>query len=72
MKQAQHRRVVITGVGLVSPLGIGTEETWQGLIEGRSGIGPITRFDAKLAESTREARNAIFELDPCHVPIGSA
>jgi 3-oxoacyl-[acyl-carrier-protein] synthase II len=33
-------------VGLVSPLGIGTEETWQGLLAGRSGAGPITLFDA--------------------------
>ncbi len=39
------RRVVVTGVGLVSPVGIGTEETWQGLLEGRNGIGPITLFD---------------------------
>ena len=37
---------MVTGVGLVSPLGIGTEPTWQGLLEGRSGMGPITLFDA--------------------------
>jgi 3-oxoacyl-[acyl-carrier-protein] synthase II len=37
---------VVTGVGLVSPLGIGTEDTWKGLVEGRSGAGPITLFDA--------------------------
>ena len=43
---ADKRRVVITGVGLVSPLAIGTEETWKGLLEGRSGMAPITLFDA--------------------------
>lgn len=39
------RRVVITGVGMVSPLGIGTAANWNALIEGKNGIGPITRFD---------------------------
>ena len=40
------RRVVITGIGLLSPVGIGLEETWSGLLAGRSGIAPITHFDA--------------------------
>ncbi len=40
------RRVVVTGIGMLSPLGVGNEPTWQGLIEGRSGIDRITKFDA--------------------------
>jgi 3-oxoacyl-[acyl-carrier-protein] synthase II len=39
------KRVVVTGVGLVSALGVGTEESWRGIVAGRSGVAPITRFD---------------------------
>ena len=41
-----NRRVVVTGVGLVSACGLGTEETWASLLAGRSGISTITHFDA--------------------------
>ncbi len=39
------RRVVVTGMGLLTPLGTGLEKSWEGVVEGRSGIGPITLFD---------------------------
>ncbi len=44
-----NRRVVVTGTGLITALGTGTEKNWQAMLAGKSGIGPITRFDvAKL------------------------
>ena len=56
------RRVVVTGVGLVSSLGVGTEENWKALCAGCSGIGSITRFDASQF-STRIA-GEVKNFDP--------
>ena len=42
----EKRRVVVTGVGAVTPLGNTAEETWEAICKGESGIGAITRFDA--------------------------
>jgi 3-oxoacyl-[acyl-carrier-protein] synthase II len=57
-----NRRVVITGVGLVSAVGIGTRETWDALLEGRCGIGPITHFDA--SEFSSRIAGEVKDFDP--------
>lgn len=54
------RRVVVTGLGMVTPLACGVEETWSRLLEGRSGAGPITRFDAANVVTTYA----------CEIPFG--
>ena len=54
------RRVVVTGLGLVTPLACGVEETWSRLLDGQSGAGPITKFDAAHLATTYA----------CEVPYG--
>ena len=53
---------MVTGVGLVTPLGVGTRATWEALLAGRSGIGPITRFDA--SEYTSRIAGEVKGFDP--------
>jgi 3-oxoacyl-[acyl-carrier-protein] synthase II len=62
------RRVVVTGLGLVTPLGADVETTWRNLIAGKSGIGPITRFDttehkAKIAGEVKP-KDHLYGFDP--------
>ena len=59
----EHRRVVITGVGMVTPLGTGTEKSWNGLIEGRSAIRRITLFDPEGLPCQIAAEVPDFEID---------
>ena len=47
----ERRRVVVTGLGALTPLGNTAEEFWAGLVQGRSGIGPITKFDAHAKDA---------------------
>jgi 3-oxoacyl-[acyl-carrier-protein] synthase II len=57
------RRVVVTGVGLVTPLGIGVRQTWEALCAGKSGVGPITRFDASDFPVTIAAEVKDFRVE---------
>lgn len=56
------RRVVVTGLGCVSPLGNSVEATWAGLIQGRDGIGPVTLFDA--SEYASQIAGEVKDFDP--------
>jgi 3-oxoacyl-[acyl-carrier-protein] synthase II len=61
-KSISPRRVVITGIGLVTPLGIGTQESWEAFLKGKSGISLITRFDT--SEYTSKIAAEIKDFDP--------
>jgi 3-oxoacyl-[acyl-carrier-protein] synthase II len=52
MRNGERRRVVVTGLGMITPLGGSVAKTWDGVLAGRSGIGPITRFDTTGLETT--------------------
>jgi len=55
-------RVVVTGMGTVNPIGLNVEEFWQGLVAGKSGIGPITRFDTSKFHVKIDAE--VKDFDP--------
>ena len=63
-----RRRVVITGLGIVSPVGSTVDEAWANIIAGRSGIGPITRFDASRFPTRFGGAVAGFDVDAYLAP----
>ena len=66
-----RRRVVVTGIGCVTPLGIGVDDTWNAAIAGKSGVRRISRFDASEFPS-QIAGEVPGELDLSHVPAKEA
>src|SRR6476620_6442631 len=67
-----RNRVVVTGMGVLAPNGIGLEAFWESLVAGRSGVGPITRFDASAFKSRIAGEVKGFEpldyIDPKFKP----
>jgi len=63
MDREARRTVVVTGIGLVTPLGCGTAENWEALCAGRSGTGPVTRFDASPLPARVAGEVRGFEAD---------
>ena len=60
-QQRSAARVVVTGMGAISALGVGVEALWQGLLDGRCGIGPLTRLDASRHRVGQAAEARDFE-----------
>lgn len=63
------RRVVITGVGPITPIGIGKDEFWGNLIAGKSGIGLITQFDASDPGFTTKIAGEVKDFDSLTMAI---
>ena len=59
----RSRRVVVTGLGIISPLGNDLASSWEGIVNGRSGIGPITHFDASAF--TTRISGEVGDFDVC-------
>src|SRR4051812_6195440 len=57
------RRVVVTGMGMVTPVGRDLESTWSALLEGKSGVGPISLFDARTFPTRIAAEAKDFRLE---------
>jgi len=57
-----RRRVVVTGLGIVSPVGVGVAAAWESIVHARSGVGPITRFDASTFPSRIAAEVKHFDV----------
>ena len=67
-----RRRVVVTGLGIVSPVGIGVAAAWESILHARSGIGPITRFDAPTFPTRIAGEVKGFDVGAVSVGEGSA
>ncbi len=61
---AMRTRIVITGLGLVTPLGLTVESTWKNVLAGKSGIGPVTRFDVSQYTSRISGSVRDFDVTP--------
>src|SRR5215468_6581252 len=64
MSARSIRRIVITGLGLITPLGTGVEKTWKAICAGESGIGRITKFDP--AGYDAQIAGEVKDFDPAH------
>ena len=62
MSERSTRRIVVTGLGLVTPLGTGVEKTWAALCAGQSGIGRITKFDPAAYDA--QIAGEVRDFDP--------